>query len=165
MSDKQRKREIWLLVLYAPISCVLIGLMSIVFRMAVPATGSRDPLEVFKAYALRLPDDFNILRWAALGLGWLILLLMIVSLRSRKPVVTVIQVRVIVLVLFIIVTLAVRIFGIALPLAPTSVSGPLAGGDSDRASNMLYLFVFMDLFLAAGASHLPLFKPLRHRLT
>ena len=86
MSDGRNKRGIWLLVVYLPISGLLIGLLAFYFRMPVPFTGSRAFADVFWAYALRFPGDFSIQRWVAPALGWLLLLLMLIAVRARKPV-------------------------------------------------------------------------------
>ncbi len=156
MSDNQNKRGIWLLVLYAPISCLVIGLLSLVMRLAVPATGSRIPAEVFRAYALRFPGDFNVLRWAAPGLSWVFLLLMTVALRSRKPILTLAEIRIVLLVLIIVVTVLANVFTITAPLAPASAAG--------SGTTLLFLFVDIDLILVFAATFLPHFMPLKRRL-
>jgi hypothetical protein len=164
MSDHHNKRGIWLLVLYAPISCLVIGLLSLVMRLAVPATGSRLPAEVFRAHALRFPEDFSVLRWAALGLGWILLLLMTVALRSRKPIVTLAEIRIVSLVLIVVVTILVNIFTVTAPLAPASAGGSVPHNNSHAGTTLLFLFVDIDLILVFAATFLPHFKPLKRRL-
>jgi len=163
MSADQNRRGLWLLVLYLPTSCLVIGLLSNLLRLAVPMTGSQASIEVFWAYALRYPSDFSIVRWIAPALGWGILLLMLISVRTRKPVLTLAEIRVILLVLIVIFTLLAKIFMVVFVKTP-SLPRELLYATTKNPVILLFLFVDIDLILVLLASYLRIFKPLKFRL-
>lgn len=163
MSADQNKRGVWLLVLYLPISGLVIGLLSNFLRLAVPVTGRRAFVEVFWTYALRFPSDFSVLRWVAPALGWVLLLLMLVAVRTRKPILTLVEIRVILLVLIVIFTLLVKIFTNIMVNAPGSAPG-LFYEERKNLIILLFLFVDVDLILVLLASYLRTFKSLKRRL-
>lgn len=163
MSSGQNKRGMWLLVLYLPMSCVIVGFLGNLLRLAVPFSGRQVFIDVFWNYALRFPNDFSILRWVAPALGWLILLLMLVAIRTRKPILTLAEIRIILLVLIVLFTLFAKIFLTVLVVSP----GADPGSYYDRNKNLivfLFLFVDVDLILVLLASYLPIFNSLRRRL-
>jgi len=163
MPDKRNKRGIWILVLYLPISGFVIGLVANLLLLPVPATGSRAFGKVFWVYALRFPSEFSVLRWIAPVLAWLILFLMLVAVRSRKPIISLFAVRVVLLVLIVIVTLLTKIFTTILVLAPGSAQEPYSSAIK-KLVIFLPLFVDVDLILVLATSYLRLFKPLKRRL-
>ena len=163
MAPKQNTRGIWLLVFYLPISCAVIGLLSYLMRLPVPVTGRRAFSDVFWAYALRFPSDFSVLRWVAPALGWVLLLLMLVAVRTRKPILTLVEIRVVLLVLIVIVTLVAKIFANLIGATPGSARGTVYQGTKNLVT-LLFLFVDVDLILVLLASYLRIFKPLRRRL-
>lgn len=164
MSADRNKRGMWLLVLYLPISGLVIGLLSNFLRLAVPGTGRREFMGVFWTYALRFPNDFSVLRWIAPALGWILLLLMLVALRTRKPILTLVEIRVILLVLIVIFTLLAKTFmTIMIGTAPGSAP-ELFNEGAKNLIILLFLFVDVDLILVLLASYLRIFKPLKHRL-
>ena len=146
-------RGVWLLVLYIPVSSIVIGLMSNFLRLAIPAIGRRGFAETFWAYALRFPGDFSPLRWVAPALGWVLLLLMLAAVRTRKPILPLFEIRVILLVLIVLFTLLAKIFTVLAPIAETK----------DLVVQLL-LFMDVDLVLVFLASYLRIFKPLKRRL-
>lgn len=164
MTERQPWRGLWLLVLYPPLSCVAVGLLGLVMRLPVPETGSRAPGEVFRAYALRFPEDSDALRWAALALGWVCLLLLTVALRSSEPVLTVAEVRIALLVLIAVITVVVDILSVVRPLASPWSEGDIPHDSARDVTTTLFMFVDVDLILAFAATFLPHFKPLRRRL-
>jgi len=163
MSIGQNRRGLWLLVLYLPTSCLVIGLLSNLLRLAVPLTGSRASIEVFWAYALRYPSDFSIGRWVAPALGWSILLLMLIAVRTRKPILTLAEIRIILLVLIVIFTLLADIFMVVFVTTPR-LPGELLYATTKNPVILLFLFVDVDLIVVLLASYLRIFKPLKSRL-
>jgi len=163
MAVKQNIRGIWLLVLYLPISCAVIGLLSYLMRLPVPVTGRHAFSDVFWAYALRFLSDFSVLRWIAPALGWVLLLLMVVAVRTRKPILTLVEIRVVLLVLIVIVTLLAKIFANIIGATPGSARGAFYEGTKNLIT-LLFLFVDVDFILVLLASYLPIFKSLRRRL-
>jgi len=163
MVGRRNRRGIWLLVLYLPISGLVIGLVANLSRLPVPATGSRAFGQVFWAHALRFPSDFSILRWIAPILGWGILLLMLVAVRTGKPIISLFEIRIVLLVLIVIVTFLAKIFTVVLTVAPQSGQG-LHSHSSKDLLVLLFLFVDVDLILVLLASYLRIFKPLNRRL-
>jgi hypothetical protein len=164
MSVPKNKLRIWPLILYPPISCLIIGLLSNVMRLSVPATGSRAFVDVFWAHALRFPEDFNILRWMTLGIGWIFLLLMVLSLRSRKPIITLAEIRIVLLVLIVVITLLAQVFTVASPLASQSAGGIISSENYKGLTILLFLFIDIDLILVFASTFLSIFKPLKRRL-
>lgn len=164
MTERRPWRGLWLLVLYPPLSCIVVGFLSLIMRLPVPETGSRVPGEVFRAYTLRFPEDSDVLHWAALVLGWVCLLLLTVALRSPKPVLTVAEVRIALLVLIAVITVVVDILSVVRPLASPSPEGYIPHDSARDVTTTLFMFVDIDLILAFAATFLPHFKPLRRRL-
>ncbi|MCX6561607.1 MAG: hypothetical protein NTZ26_13965 [Candidatus Aminicenantes bacterium] len=153
----------WLLGLYLPTSALLIGLLGNLMRLTVPATGRGGWFEVLWAYALRSPDHFSILRWVAPAIGWLLLLLMIIAARSRKPILTVAEIRIILLVLIVLMTFVAKLFTILIVGEPASDPGSSHTAMKDLMIQ-IFLFVDVDLILAYLATYLPIFKALKRRL-
>lgn len=161
MSDRN-KRGIWLLVIYFPISGLMIGLLGYLLRLPDPATGIWAFTKVFWAYALRFPSNFSVLRWVAPILGWGLLFLMLVAVRTRKSVISLVEIRIVLMVLIVIVTLLAKIFTNILAHAP-GTSLELYSVGMKNLTVLLFLFVDVDLILVLLASYLRIFKPLNRR--
>ncbi|MCJ7487705.1 MAG: hypothetical protein MUQ25_16290 [Candidatus Aminicenantes bacterium] len=156
---------VWPLVAYLPTSALTVGLLATIMRLGVVApTGAKRFLDVFFAYALRFPKDFNIVRWVAPALGLAVLVLLSVAIRTARPIITMAQIRIFLLILIALLTILVKIFSVVVPLIP---SGPGAGSSFGTAAPVsIYLFLFMDvdLCLVFLATFLPVYRGLRKRL-
>jgi hypothetical protein len=155
---------VWPLVVYLPTSALTIGLLATTMRLGVPPSGAKGFLDVFFAYALRFPRDFNIVRWVAPALGLAVLVLLSVAIRSARPIITVVPIRIFLITLIVLLTILVKIFSVVVPLIP---SGPWADSSFETAAPLTaYLFLFMDvdLCLVFLATFLPVYRGLRKRL-
>ena len=162
MSAPLKKIPIWPVALYPFASCLFVGFVSTWMGLPVPSTGSRAFADVFLAHALRFPGDFDILRWLTLALGWICLLLMALSLRSRKPIVTAAEVRIVLLVLIVVITLIIQVFLVVGPHPERF--GLISREDLFDLTFYTFLFVDCDLILAFVLTFLPVFKPLKRRM-
>jgi hypothetical protein len=164
VSTVSSKFLVWPLVVYLPTSALTIGLLATIMRLGVPPSGANGFLDVFFAYALRFPRDFNIVRWVAPALGLAVLVLLSVAIRSVKPIITVVPIRIFLLTLIVLLTILVNIFSVVVPLIP---SGPWPDSSFETAAPLTaYLFLFMDvdLCLVFLATFLPVYRGLRKRL-
>ena len=155
---------VWPLVVYLPTSALTIGLLATMMRLGVAPSGAHGFLDVFFAYALRFPRDFNIVRWVAPALGLAVLVLLSVAIRSARPIITVAPIRIFLLTLIVLLTILVKIFSVVVPLIP---SGPWQNSSFETAAPLTaYLFLFMDvdLCLVFLATFLPVYRGLRKRL-
>ncbi len=155
---------VWPLVIYLPTSALTVGFLATIMRLGVPPSGAHGFLDVFLAYALRFPKDFNVARWVAPALGLAVLVLLSVAIRSVKPIITLVPIRIFLLALIVLLTILVKIFSVVVPLIP---SGPLAGSSFETAAPLTaYLFLFMDVdfCLVFLATFLPVYRGLRKRL-
>ena len=160
MAKSPSKIVIWPVLAFLPASAVTVGLLAWVMLLKVPSAAGREFLDVFISYALRLPGDPNLLRWAAPALGLVLLTLLSVALRSSRPLITIVPVRVLLLTLIAVLTILVRIFSVVIPLTPSS---GVEGGFEAVAPLTAYLFLFMDvdLCLVFLATFLPVYRGLR----
>lgn len=164
MGDAPRKLLVWPLAIYLPLSASAVGLLATAMRLSAPSSGAHGFFEVFWAYALRFPGDFNFVRWIAPGLGLVILLLLSVAIRSARPIVSLVSIRIVLLTLIALITILVQIFSVVLPLAPSMASPN--GSFEGTAPLTAYLFLFMDvdLILVFLATFLPAYRGLKNRL-
>lgn len=161
MPNASSKFLVWPLVIYLPASALTIGFLATIMRLGVPLSGANGFLDVFFAYALRFPRDFNIVRWVAPALGLAVLVLLSVAIRSVKPIITVAPIRIFLLTLIALFTILVKIFSVVAPLMP---SGPWPDGSFETTAPLTaYLFLFMDvdLCLVFLATFLPVYSPLK----
>lgn len=154
---------VWPLVAYLPASALTVGLLATIMRLGVMApSGAKGFLDVFFAYALRFPRDFNIVRWVAPALGLVVLVLLSVAIRTAKPIITMTQIRIFLLILIALLTILVKIFSVVIPLIPSGQDSSFGAG----APLTAYLFLFMDvdLCLVFLATFLPVYRSLGKRL-
>ena len=164
MPASSSKFLVWPLAAYLPISALTVGLLATIMRLGVPPSGPNGFLDVFFAYALRFPRDFNIVRWVAPGLGLAVLVLLSVAVRSVRPIMTIAPIRIFLLTLIALLTILVKIFSVVVPLIP---SGPWPDSSFETAAPLTaYLFLFMDvdLCLVFLATFLPVYRGLKKRL-
>jgi len=150
---------LWPLVVYLPASALTVGLLATIMRLGVSPAGANGYLDVFFAYALRFPRDFNIVRWVAPALGLAVLVLLSVAIRSVRPIISVVPIRIFLLILIVLLTILVKIFSVVIPLIP---SGPWPESSFETAAPLsAYLFLFMDvdLCLVFLATFLPIYSP------
>lgn len=147
---KRHKFKLLLLVLYVPVSCSLIGLLAYYMRCPSPVVGSYPFLDVFLFYATPFFGDFGVVHLPTLLLSLAILLLMVISTDSPKPIITVYPIRIVLLVLIVLITILVVIFNITTPLL------------SQREHYMLlFLYVDVHLILVFLLTFLPIFRKLK----
>ncbi len=150
---KRHKFKLLLLVLYVPVSCSLIGLLAYYMRCPSPVVGSYPFLDVFLFYATPFFGDFGVMNLPALVLSLAILLLMVISTDSPKPIITIYPIRIVLLVLIVLITILVVIFNIISPLL-------------FQPEHYLLLFLYVDvhLILVFLLTFLPLFRKLKTKL-
>jgi len=154
----------WPLIAYLPVSALTVGLLATIMRLGLPPSGPDSFRDVFFAYALRFPGDFNIVRWVAPSLGLAVLILLSVAIRSARPIITLSPIRIFLLTLIVLLTILVKIFSVVGPFVPL---GPgVEDSLATMASLTVYLFLFMDvdLCLVFLATFLPVYRGLRKRL-
>lgn len=164
MAKASSKFFAWPLIAYLPASALTVGLLATVMRLQAFTAGGKRFLDVFLAHALRFPDDFNLMRWVAPALGLAVLVLLSVSIRSARPIVTIIPIRVLLLTLIAVLVILVKIFSVTIPLTP---SNPASGSLFETAAPLtvyLFLFVIVDLCLVFLATFLPAYRRLRKPL-
>ena len=156
---------VWPLVAYLPTSALTVGLLATIMRLGVVApSGAKGFLDVFFAYALRFPRDFNIVRWVAPALGLVVLVLLSVAIRTAKPIITMVQIRIFLLILIALLTILVKIFSVVLPLTPSGPGADFSFGTAAPLTAYLFLFIDVDLCLVFLATFLPVYRGLRKRL-
>lgn len=155
---------VWPFAVFLPVSALLVGILATLMRLSVPSSGDEGFLDVFVAYALRFPSDFNIIRWAAPALGLAILFLLSIAIRSAWPVVTLVSIRIILLVLIAVITISVKVFSVVLPISPSSVTVEMPFEASASMTAYLFLFIDVDLILVFLATFLPIYRRLNKRL-
>jgi len=150
---KRHKFKLLLLVLYVPVSCSVIGLLAYYMRCPSPVVGSYPFLDVFWYYANPLSGDFIVVHLPTLVLSLAFLLLMVISVDSPKPIITVYPIRIILLVLIALITILVVIFNVITPLL-----------FQPEHYMLLFLFVDVHLILVFLLTFLPLFRKLKTSL-
>jgi hypothetical protein len=164
VGDAPRKLLIWPPAIYLPVSAAAVGILALAMRLSVPPSGARGLLEVFLAYALRFPGDFNFARWIAPGLGLVVLLFLSVAIRAARPTVSLIPIRIVLLTLVVVLTILVQILSVAAPLAPSAVGPDGAFEAATPQTAYLFLFVDVDLILVFLATFLPAYRDLKKRV-
>ena len=155
---------VWPLVVYLPTSALTVGLLATIMRLGVPTSGADGFLDVFFAYALRFPKDFNLVRWVAPALGLAILVLLSVAIRSVRPIITIVPIRIFLLTLIALLTILVKIFSVVVPLIPSGPGPDSSLGTAAPLTAYLFLFMDVDLCLVFLATFLPVYRGLRKRL-
>ena len=151
---KRHKFRLLLLVLYVPVSCSIIGLLAYYMRCPSPVVGSYPFLDVFLFYATPFFGDFGVVHIPALVLSLAFLLLMVISMDSPKPVVTIYQIRIILLVLIALITILAFVINVSTPLRFRPYYYYM----------LLFLYVDVPLILVFFLTFLPLFRKLKTRL-
>ena len=164
MPTASSKFLVWPLVAYLPTSALTVGLLATIMRLGVPPSGAQGFLDVFFAYALRFPRDFNIVRWVAPALGLAVLVLLSVAIRTAKPIITMTQIRIFLLILIALLTILVKIFSVVVPLIPSGPGSDSSFGTAAPLTVYLFLFMDIDLCLVFLATYLPVYRGLRKRL-
>lgn len=164
MPTVSSKFLVWPLIVYLPTSALTVGLLATIMRLGVPQSGARGFLDIFFAYALRFPGDFNIVRWVAPALGLAVLVLLSVAIRSGRPIITVVPIRIFLLTLITLLTILVKIFSVVVPLIPSGSSSYSSFGTAAPLTAYLFLFMDVDLCLVFLATFLPVYRSLRKRL-
>jgi len=165
MPTVSSKFLVWPLVVYLPTSALTVGLLATIMRLGVVAPPSaKGFLNVFFAYALRFPRDFNIVRWVAPALGLAVLVLLSVAIRAARPIITMAQIRIFLLILIALLTILVKIFSVVLPLTPSGPGADFSFGTAAPLTAYLFLFMDVDLCLVFLATFLPVYRGLRKRL-
>jgi hypothetical protein len=151
----------WPLIAYLPASALAVGLLATVMRLQAFTAGGKRFLDVFLAYALRFPDDFNMIRWVAPALGLAVLILLSFAVRSARPIVTIIPIRVLLLTLIAVLVILVKIISVAIPLTPSNTASGSLVETAAPLTVYLFLFVIVDLCLVFLATFLPAYRRLR----
>jgi hypothetical protein len=165
MPNVSSKFLVWPLIVYLPASALTVGLLATIMRLGLVApSGAKGFLDVFFAYALRFPRDFNLVRWVAPALGLAVLVLLSVAIRTAKPIITMTQIRIFLLILIALLTILVKIFSVVLPLIPSGPGADFSFGTAAPLAVYLFLFMDVDLCLVFLATFLPVYRGLRKRL-
>jgi len=149
-NPKTHKHVLFLLLLYIPVSCSLIGLLAYQMRSPSPVSGSYLFLDVFWHYANPFNSDFSNAHMITIGLSLAYLLFMAVTLDSSKPVVSIFHIRIFLLIPIVLITLIVMLL-VAL--------GPAYSTPQDIIR--LFLYVDIHLILLMLISYLPFFRKLK----
>ena len=147
---KRQKNKLLLLILYLPVSCSLIGVLSYYLRFPGQVSGTRSFFDVFWFYANPLNSSFSSMHLPSLLLSFAFLLLMMTLTDTPKPIISLFQIRVILLVLMGLITILVVIFSV-LVIQDLTV----------KSFMPLFLFVDVNLILVFLLSFLPLFRNLK----
>jgi hypothetical protein len=149
--SKHQKYALWLLILYIPISCSLIGILAYWMRLPSPVSGKYPFVDVFWNYANPFNRDFISLNLPTMVFSLACLLLMAISVNSPKPVISIFHLRVLLLILIVLVTMFVNVF---------LVTGPFV--DLKQESSMgLFLYADIHLILLYLITYLPIFRKLK----
>jgi hypothetical protein len=164
MPASSSKFLVWPLIVYLPTSALTVGILAAIMRLSAPHSGAMGFLDVFFAYALRFPRDFNIIRWVAPALGLAVLVLLSVAIRSVRPVMTLTPIRIFLLVLIVLLTILVKIFSVVIPLIPSGPRPDISFGAAAPLTAYLFLFMDVDFCLVFLATFLPTYRGLRKRM-
>ena len=164
MPKASSKFLLWPLIVYLPASALTVGLLATAMRLQIPSPGGKRFLDVFLTYALRFPNDFNLIRWVAPALGLAVLVLLSLAIRSAKPIITIFPLRVILLTLIALLTILVKVFSVVVPLIPSGAGIDISFETAAPLSAYLFLFVIVDLCLVFLLTFLPVYRGLRKRL-
>jgi hypothetical protein len=134
-------------VLFVPASCLAAGVLAYLMRLSAPVSGGNGFWAVLRGYAPFWPGTYGVRHIPSLLLSVAVLLLLPVSQRTHKPVVTLAQIRVILLVLLALLTILVKILSVLAPMGPTT-----------RSAVPLFIYADLDLFLIFLMTFLPLYR-------
>ena len=127
----------WLWVVsFIPASCLLAGVLAYATNLSAPGSGRYGLWDAFQGYSPFWPGTYGIRHIPSLTLGFAVLLLLAVSRRSPRPLVSWLHIRVILIVLFCLITLLVKILFVIAPL-----------GTSQDDVVPLFIYVDLDLVL------------------
>jgi len=134
---------VWV-VLFIPVSSLAAGVLAYIMRLPAPGSGGNGFWEVLRGYAPFWPGTYGVRHIPSLILGVAVLLLLAVSQRAPKPVVTMFQVRVILLVLLALLTMLGKILIVVeLTRFTAETTAPL------------FIYAGMDLFLVFLMTFMP----------
>jgi hypothetical protein len=133
--------------LFIPASSLVAGVLAYIMRLSAPVSGGNGFWDVLRGYAPFWPGTYGVRHIPSLILGVAVLLLLAVSQRVRKPVVTLFQIRVILLVLLALLTILFKIFIVLAPMDPTA-----------KAATPLFIYADLDLFLIFLMTFLPFYR-------
>ncbi len=150
-TPKAQKYTLWLLILYIPVSCSLIGILAYWMRLPSPISGRYPFVDVFWHYANPFNSDFISLHLPTLVFSLAFLLFMAISVNTSKPIISVVHIRVLLLILIVLITMFVKVFSVSL--------GPL--GLRQEGSMGLFLYVDVHLILLYLITYLPIFRKLK----
>jgi hypothetical protein len=137
---------IWV-VLFIPVSSLAAGVLAYFMRLSAPGSGGNGFWEVLRGYAPFWPGTYGVRHIPSLILGVAVLLLLAVSQRAPKPVVTMFHVRVILLVLLALLTMLGKILIVAeLTRFTAETTAPL------------FIYAGLDLFLVFLMTFLPVYR-------
>lgn len=150
-TPKPQKYTLWLLILYIPVSCSLIGILAYWMRLPSPISGRYPFVDVFWHYANPFNSDFISLHLPTLVFSLAFLLFMAISVNTSKPIISVVHIRVLLLILIVLITMFVKVFSVSL--------GPL--GLRQEGSMGLFLYVDVHMILLYLITYLPIFRKLK----
>jgi len=137
---------VWV-VLFIPVSSLAAGVLAYIMRLPAPGSGGNGFWEVLLGYAPFWPGTYGVRHIPSLILGVAVLLLLAVSQRAPKPVVTMFQVRVILLVLLALLTMLGKILIVVeLTRFTAETTAPL------------FIYAGLDLFLVFLMTFLPSYR-------
>ena len=137
---------IWV-VLFIPASSLMAGVLAYNMRLSAPVSGGNGFWDVLRGFAPFWPGTYGVRHIPSLMLGVAVLLLLAVSQRARKPVITLLQIRVILLVLLALITILAKIFTVLAPMDFTA-----------KAATPLFIYADLDLFLVFLMTFLPSYR-------
>jgi hypothetical protein len=144
--SKRTSSWVWIL-LFVPVSSLAAGVLAYIMRLSGPVSGGNFFWAMLRGYAPFWPGTYGVRHIPSLILSIAILLLLAVSQRATKPVVTMSQIRVILLVLLTLITVLAKILYVAGPLDSTA-----------KTATSLFIYADLDLFLVFLMTFLPSFR-------
>jgi hypothetical protein len=149
-SAMRESKRIWpyiWVVLFIPASSLAAGVLAYIMRLSAPVSGGNGFWDVLRGFAPFWPRTYGVRHIPSLMLSVAVLLLLAVSQRARKPVVTLLQIRVILLVLLALLTILVKIFMVIALMDSTA-----------KAFTPLFIYADLDLFLVFLMTFLPFYR-------
>jgi hypothetical protein len=137
---------IWI-VLFIPASSVAAGVLAYFMRLSAPVSGGNGFWDLLRGFAPFWPGTYGVRHIPSLMLSVAVLLLLAVSQRAHKPIVTLFQIRVILLVLLALLTIPVKIFMVIALMDSTA-----------KAAIPLFIYADLDLFLVFLMTFLPFYR-------
>jgi len=138
--------SLWILM-FIPASCVLSGVLAFIMRLVSPVSGRGGFWDVVWGYAPFWPRTYGVRHIPSLILSLTILLLLVISRRTRKSVVSLLQIRIILLVLICLITIVAQVFTITTHMDRSAL-----------AVIPLFIYADLDLFLVFLLTFLPAFR-------